>query len=79
MVSCCMGPLEGGCFRIRKWRSLFKNAETNYKRAVNDNSRHGSLSEEDKMIVLDAIRFDCDALLTVDRFARDQNKKIYVF
>ncbi len=31
------------------------------------------------MIVLDAIRFDCDALLTVDRFARDQNKKIYVF
>jgi len=55
------------------------NAETNYKRAVNDNSMHGSLSEKDKEIVLDAIRYDCDALLTVDRFARDQNKKIYVF
>jgi len=40
---------------------------------------HGSLSEKDKKIVLDAIRFDCDALLTVDRFARDQNKKIYIF
>ncbi len=38
-----------------------------------------SRAEEDKKIVLDAIRFDCDALLTVDRFARDQNKKSYVF
>ena len=56
-----------------------ENAEMNYKRAVNDNSMHGSLSEKDKEIVLDAIRYDCEALLTVDRFAKDQNKKIYVF
>ncbi len=56
-----------------------ENAETNYKSAVNDNSLLGSLSQEDKKIVLDAIRFDCNALLTVDRFAKDQNKKIYVF
>lgn len=38
-----------------------------------------SRAEEDKKIVLDAIRFDCDALLTVDRFAKDQNKKMYTF
>jgi len=25
------------------------------------------------------IYYDCDALLTVDRFANDQNKKMYVF
>lgn len=56
-----------------------ENAETNFKRAINDNSMHGSLSEKDKNIVLDAIRFDCDALLTVDKYSRDQNKKIYVF
>ncbi len=51
----------------------------NYKRPVNDNSMHGSLSEEDKKILLDALHFDCDALLTVDRFARDQNKKVFIF
>lgn len=70
---------EGVVSEYENGEAFSENAETNYKRAINDNSLHGSLSEEDKKIVLDAIRFDCDALLTVDRFARDQNKKIYAF
>lgn len=56
-----------------------EKAEQNYKKAVHDNSLLGSLSLKDREIVLAAIRFDCDALLTVDRFANDQNKKMYVF
>jgi hypothetical protein len=56
-----------------------ENAEMNYEMAVNNNSLLGSLSEKDKEIVLDAIHYDCDALLTVDRFAKDQNKKMYTF
>ena len=59
--------------------AFLESAEMNYKKAINDNSLLGSLSEKDKEIVLDAIRFDCDALLTVDRFAKDQNKKMYTF
>ncbi len=51
-----------------KGETFSENLETNYKRAVDDDSMLGSLSEADKKIVLDAIRFDCDALLTVDRF-----------
>ncbi|GEM_PF-2321062 len=60
-------------------KAFSENAEKNYKKASYDNSLLGNLSEKDKEIVLDAIYFDCNALLTVDRFAKDQNKKIYVF
>ncbi len=73
------GHWEAVVSEYEKGEAFSENAETNYKRAVNNNSMHGSLSVKDKKIVLDAIRFDCDALLTVDRFARDQNKKIYIF
>ncbi len=55
------------------------SAESNYKLALIDKSLSGSFSNKDLNIILDAIRFDCDALLTVDRFARDQNKKLYLF
>lgn len=54
-------------------------AESRYKQALNDKSLSGGFSHEDFNIILDAIRFDCNALLTVDRFARDQNKKLFVF
>ena len=54
-------------------------AEKHYQMALTDKLLYGSLSKKDHEIVLDAIRFDSDALLTVDRFARDQNKKMYVF
>ena len=54
-------------------------AEKRYQKALADKSLSGSLSQKDWKIVLDAIHYDCDALLTVDRFARDQNKKLYIF
>jgi len=54
-------------------------AENDYQKALADKSLSDSISKKDLVIVLDAIRFDCDALLTTDRFARDQNKKLYIF
>ena len=60
-------------------KAFSTESEKHYQRAVMDESLSGSLSEKDREIVLDAIHYDCDALLTVDRFARDQNKKMYVF
>jgi len=54
-------------------------SEKRYKKAVIDKSLSGSFSTDDNKIVLAAIRNDCNALLTVDKFAKDQNKKIYVF
>jgi len=38
----------------------------------------GNRSEPDQKIVLDAIRLDCDSLLTVDKFAKD-NFQHFVF
>ena len=73
------GHWEAVVSEYENGEAFSENAERNYEKAVNDNSMHGSLSEKDKKILLDAIRFDCDALLTVDRFARDQSKKIYIF
>ncbi len=41
-----------------------------YKKAQIDKSLIGGLSEKDLKIVLDAVGFDCAALLTVDKFAK---------
>jgi hypothetical protein len=56
-----------------------KESEVRYKKALTDKSLLGSYSFKDQAILLDAIRFDCDTLLTVDKFSRDQYKRIYVF
>ena len=49
-----------------------------YKKAQIDKSLFGCLSEKDRKIILDAIYLDCDALLTVDKFAR-QNFQYFVY
>lgn len=54
-------------------------AEKDYQEALADKSLSGSISKKDLEIVLDAVRYDCDALLATDRFARNQNKKLYLF
>jgi hypothetical protein len=54
-------------------------AEKDYQEALADKSLSCSISKKGLEIVLDAIRYDCDALLTTDRFARNQNKKLYIF
>ena len=54
-------------------------AEEKYKKVVIDKSLSGSFSTKDFKIVCAAINNDCNALLTVDKFAKDQNKKMYVF
>lgn len=55
-----------------------RKAKKRYKQACHDKSLLGNLSKRDREIVLDSIRFDCDALLTVDRFA-DKNKQKFVY
>lgn len=61
------------------WQSVLESYEDNpisksafgkYRKARIDKSLLGGLSEKDQKVVLDAIRFDCDALLTVDKFAK---------
>lgn len=48
-----------------------QEAQKRYELAKSDKSLLGNLSEPDQKIVLDAIQLDCDALLTVDKFAKD--------
>ncbi len=61
------------------WQAVLGSYEDNpisdtafikYKKSQIDKSLIGRPSEKDLKIVLDAIRFDCDALLTVDKFAK---------
>ena len=69
------------------WQAVLKSyedepipqeAQTRYELAKNDKSLLGNRSEPDQKIVLDAIRLDCDSLLTVDKFAKD-NFQHFVF
>lgn len=55
-----------------------KEAQERHEKACPDKSLLGNLSKRDREIVLDSIRFDCDALLTVDRFG-DKNKQSFVY
>lgn len=52
-----------------------KRAKRYYGLAKDDKSLLGNLSVGDKKIVLDAIRLDCNALLTVDKFANNNFQK----
>lgn len=49
-----------------------------YEKAKTDTSLLGSFSEKDQKIVLDAIKYDCDAILTTD-FAKEKNKQRWVW
>ena len=49
-----------------------------YEKAKTDTSLLGSFSEKDQKIVLDAIKYDCDAILTTD-FAKEKNKQKWVW
>jgi len=55
-----------------------KTAIERYQQASHDKSLLANLSITDRKIILDAIRFDCNALLTVDKFA-DKNKQIFTY
>lgn len=61
-----------------KSQPITQQATQRYNIARNDHSLLGNLSKLDKKIVLDAINLDCDALLTVDKFAKG-NFQLFVF
>ena len=64
--------------RISYKNSISKEAFIRYEKAKKDKSLLGSLSRRDRNIILDAIERDCDAVLTVDKFA-DTNKQYFVY
>ena len=53
-------------------------SQAKYEMAYRDNALLGNLSGKDRLIVLEAIRLDCNAILTVDKFA-DINKQNFIY
>lgn len=53
-------------------------SQVRYKTAYQDNALIKNLSRQDRSVVLDAIQLDCNALLTVDKFA-NINKQSFVY
>lgn len=65
------------------WQSVLESYQTpfsteariKYELAIKDVRFITNISKNDRAIILDAVRLDCNALLTVDRFADETNQK----
>lgn len=55
-----------------------EESQASYEKAKTDKSLLGSFSEKDQKIVLDAIKYDCNAILTTD-FSKDKNKQRWIW